>query len=193
MRHLEKLQTICHESECKALFVRWTIHNWATKGPFNVDAYPDTLASSASFASSTTCSRASSHDSSSAWEKAETISTRDMRQRASMDDIESYLECFSSSYGDPRDHPENEAICVRSKRKSTQRAQSRGRSRGLDRYSAPCSMALSAGHDEGSGRAYLQRAPAQVKRRRSEQQGMKSTLGTISGPGSAIVCPQAPL
>jgi hypothetical protein len=43
MNHLSKLELYCNQPEVRALFVRWTIHNWATQGPFNVEAYADAL------------------------------------------------------------------------------------------------------------------------------------------------------
>ena len=43
-QHLNRLKQLCDDPTVKTLFVRWTIHNWATQGPFNIAAYPDTLA-----------------------------------------------------------------------------------------------------------------------------------------------------
>ena len=39
MHHVRKLRCFCTEPQVLALFVRWTIHNWATQGPFNGEAY----------------------------------------------------------------------------------------------------------------------------------------------------------
>jgi len=43
LQHLERLQMLSGDPQLKALFVRWTIHNWATQGPFNIHAYKETL------------------------------------------------------------------------------------------------------------------------------------------------------
>jgi len=43
-QQLKRLQLQCDDPVVKALFVRWTIHNWATQGPFNIVAFHDTLA-----------------------------------------------------------------------------------------------------------------------------------------------------
>lgn len=40
-RHLRRLDFMGVTPQVRALFVRWTIHNWATQGPFNVEAYQD--------------------------------------------------------------------------------------------------------------------------------------------------------
>ena len=40
-RHLRRLDFMGATPQMRALFVRWTIHNWATQGPFNVEAYQD--------------------------------------------------------------------------------------------------------------------------------------------------------
>ena len=45
LQQLERLQAYSTDPQVKSLFVRWTIHNWATQGPFNIHAYQDTLAS----------------------------------------------------------------------------------------------------------------------------------------------------
>jgi len=43
LQHLERLQMFSSDPQLKALFVRWTINNWATQGPFNIHAYKETL------------------------------------------------------------------------------------------------------------------------------------------------------
>ena len=39
MHHLHRLDLLGAGPQTRALFVRWTIHNWATQGPFNLQAY----------------------------------------------------------------------------------------------------------------------------------------------------------
>jgi hypothetical protein len=43
MKHLERLRFYCRDRQAHSLFVRWTIHNWANQGPFNLEAYAQTL------------------------------------------------------------------------------------------------------------------------------------------------------
>ena len=59
LQQLKRLQAYSSDPQLKSLFVRWTIHNWATQGPFNIDAYQETLAS---FFAAQACSQDISSD-----------------------------------------------------------------------------------------------------------------------------------
>ena len=45
VKQLQTLELYCNQPQVRALFVRWTIHNWATQGPFNIAAYQRQLRS----------------------------------------------------------------------------------------------------------------------------------------------------